>query len=177
MIVVDVDSTEVQRMLRSLSDSIADAVAGRAVSMTATQLKRSMSNEARSAGFGKVSNKRSKSGWEWETLGRMPRAVQVSKFFRTGRGVAKGDKGKKIFLARGRKYLYTNRMPHAHLIIAGYRQMIPTGLPGVGQVRPSQLKPFHPGRDVFSASPKSAKVLLTRNLRQLLRKKIKESAK
>lgn len=181
MIIVDVNSSQIQALLQTVSAQLSEKVAAAAVNKTAATLKRMMISEASSAGFGQLAQKHSASGWSWETLGRMPRAIQTSKFFRArttkSAVINKGDKGKKIFITRSRGKPFTSRMPHAHLLISGHRQFVPTGLPGKGQVRLSRTKPFEPARPVFIRSPLAAQKLLVHQLEIELRRVIKTGAK
>jgi hypothetical protein len=172
MFAVIVDTTDARKSLSALSKDLEDEVVKKSVDLAAAKIAKMMAAEATASGLGAVGDSKSDTGWKWETWGRIPRSIAVSKPFK--RHIAKGDRGRKVYPSRSRKNPYTKRAAHAHLVILGHRKFIPTGIPGKGQVRLSK-KGYQPGRNLFRSSAIRAPQVFYETMESTLKRIIKKS--
>ena len=177
MISFEVDTAEIRKALADVSIEISVTVVKKAVDETSEQLRSMMSLDAASAGYSSVGQKSSASGWKWSTSGRIPRSIKVSKKFRKGKDFSKGDYGRKVFSARSNTVPYSNRARHTNLVVHGFRQFVPTGVPGKGNVRRSRVKPDHPANKIFNNSILAAQKILEQNVIRELNKTLKKLEK
>lgn len=172
---ISVDISEVKQMLSGITDDMLKVAIPKAVDQTATQVKKLMVTA--SSEYAVVTTK-TKGRWSWETFGRIPRAVTISKLFKKNKdgsfNAKTGDRGRKVFVAKRRGLPESKRAPHWILVATTHRQMIPTGIPGKGQVRQSKRKPYQLGNDMFSGiKPLS---LLKKNLVHQLKLAFKKNS-
>jgi hypothetical protein len=172
---LEVDTSEVMQMLDGIKDNIVKIAVPKAVNQTANQVRSSMVSAASNY---KTVTKKTKGRWSWETYGRIPRAVTISAAFKKGKGFdAKGgDRGKKVFITVRKGVSESKRAPHWNLVVYGHRQMIPTGIPGKGQIRQSKRKPMQPGSSMFAPVAASALGMLKKNLVHQLKAAVKKSS-
>jgi hypothetical protein len=123
-----------------------------------TTLQRRAVGTAKAQGLDQTTEK-TKNRWTWSTRARIPASIKVGKRWRI-KGYAAG----RVFTKTGPGGA---RAPHANPLIAGYRQMIPTGLPGKGQVRFSKNQPARP---IYSTIKGEAQSILTATLKRAIAK-------
>lgn len=101
-------------------------------------------------------------GWEWQRKARIPASIRIGKRWRI-KGYAAG----RVFIGRGKQYDAGKRAHHANPLIAGYRQFVPTGIPGKGNVRFTKMQPPRP---LFALVIPQAQKILTDTLKRALKK-------
>jgi hypothetical protein len=157
----ELDDEALKAKLAKLSDvELTKKVYMPVLKATLNTIQRRVQSSARAIQNLDQKTTKTKNGWTWQTEGRIPPAITVGKRWRV--------KG----FAAGRVYTKTakssaKRAPHANPLIAGYRQMIPTGVPGKGQVRFSKMQPARP---IYSQTIPEAQRILTQTLKRAIKK-------
>lgn len=172
---VEVDMSEVERMLSGIKTDMLKIAVPKAVDQTSRQVGRQM--QVAASAYSTVTKKQV-GRWSWETFGRIPRAVTVSKLFKKGKdfNAKTGDRGRKVFITVKKGVAESKRAPHWNLVVYGHRQMIPTGIPGKGQVRQSKRKPRQPGNMMFAPVAAGALGMLKKNLVHQLKAVFKKNS-
>lgn len=172
---LEVDTTEVMQMLSGIRADMVKIAVPKAVDQTSRQVQKQM--VAASSQYSTVT-KKTVGRWSWETYGRIPRSVSVSKLFKKGKDFnsKSGDRGRKVFITVRRGVTESKRAPHWNLVVYGHRQMIPTGIPGKGQVRQSKRKPRQPGNRMFDPVAAGTLGMLKKNLVHQLKAVFKKNS-
>jgi hypothetical protein len=156
----ELDDTALQAKLAKLSnEELTKKVYMPALKAALTTIQRRVQSSARSQNLDQKTTK-VKNGWTWQTEGRIPPAITVGKRWRV-KGFAAG----RVFTKTAKSSV--KRAPHANPLIAGYRQMVPTGIPGKGQVRFSKMQPARP---IYSPAIPEAQRILTDTLKRAIKK-------
>jgi hypothetical protein len=155
-----VDDSALRAKLSKLNDEdLTKKVYMPVLKATLTTLQRRAIGVAKAQGLDQTVEK-TKNRWTWQTKGRIADAIKVGKRWRV-KGYAAGRLFTKSSSDAGK------RAPHANPLIAGYRQMIPTGLPGKGQVRFSKNQPPRP---LYALIKGDAQRILTDTLKRAIKK-------
>lgn len=180
---VQVDISEVMSMLQGIKVDVVKVAVPKAVDQTARQLQKSMKGDA--AKYSTVTQK-SKNRWTWQTYGRIPRAITISKLFKRGRdfNAKDGDRGRKVFIQVRRGVAESQRAPHWNFVVYGHEQWIPTGEKAPSRpnkkglyTRRSKTKPYQPGNPMFMTSVNRALPLLKQNMEHQLKLAVKRNNK
>jgi len=156
----ELDDEALKAKLAKLSDvELTKKVYMPVLKATLSTIQRRVQSNARLQNLDSKTTK-AKNGWTWETEGRIPPAIVVGKRWRV-KGFAAG----RVFTKTSKSSV--KRAPHANPLIAGYRQMIPTGIPGKGQVRFSKMQPARP---IYSPAIPEAQRILTQTLKRAIKK-------
>lgn len=172
---IQVDYSEVTKMLAGIEHGLIKKAIPKAIAQTANQTRSIMKGDA--AYYSAVTDK-SKGRWKWQTYGRIPRAITISKAFKRGKdfNAKEGDSGRKVFIQTARNKPDSQRAPHWNLVVYGHKQMIPTGKPGRGEVRQSKRKPYQPGNPMFNGTYSRVPAILRKNLIHQMKATLKASS-
>lgn len=172
---ISVDISEVKQMLSGITNDMLKVAIPKAVDQTANNVQKSMVSDASKYA---VVTEKTVGRWHWQTFGRIPRAVTISKLFKRGKdfNAKTGDRGRKVFIQTRVGAPESKRAPHWNLVVYGHRQMIPTGIPGKGQVRQSKRKPYQQGNSMFDGTASKALNLLKKNLAHQLKLAFKKNS-
>lgn len=178
----EVDVSEVEKMLAGINRDILRIAIPKAVDLTAKQTQRAMVVDA--SAYSVVTQK-TKGRWIWQTFGRIPRAVTVSKLFRKGRdfNASTGDRGRKVFIQTRRGVQESRRAPHWNLVVYGHEQWIPTGEKAPSKpnkaglyTRRSKLNPVKGPHPMFAGTAAKTLPLLKVNLEKQLQLAFKKNS-
>jgi hypothetical protein len=180
---VEVDVSEVQKMLAGINRDILKTAIPKAVDQTAKQTQRSMVVDA--SRYSVVTEK-TKGRWKWQTYGRIPRAITISKLFKrnkSGFSAKDGDRGRKVFIQRRKGAPESRRAVHWNLVVHGFKQWIPTGQKAPSRpnkaglyTRRSKLNPVKPPHPMFNATAAKTLPLLKSNLVHQLKLAFKKNS-
>lgn len=171
MFSVSVDASQLTSLVRDLGRNFEAKVMTRAIDSAAKTTAKTVSNTASAMGLSKVGTSQA-GGWTWNTLGRIPRAVKISR-----KWSKPGKVGKKVFITRAKTRLYSQRAAHANLTIGGFNQWVPTGKPGKGQVRRSKRNPVKAPRPIFALASLQAQSVFTKAATDALNRALKAANK
>lgn len=179
---VEVDVSDVQKMLAGINRDILKTAIPKAVDLTAKQTQRAMVVDA---GQYSVVTQKTEGRWKWQTYGRIPRAITISKLFRRGRDFdsKSGDRGRKVFIQTRRGAPESRRAPHWNLIVHGFKQWIPTGEKAPSKpnkaglyTRRSKLNPVKGPHPMFNTTALRTLPLLKNNLVHQLKLAFKKNS-
>ena len=115
----------------------------------------------------------SKNGWSWQRKGRIPTSIAAGKVWVSRKdGTLRGRLFSFKRIGGAGKPKATTRAYHTNPLVAGYRQFVPTGKPGKGNVRFTKMQPPRPIFDSAKAQASSLFVVqITKAINKALRPK------
>jgi hypothetical protein len=159
-----IDDAELRAKIARLSDErLTKEIYMPVLLATLKTLQRRSTAAAAAAGFAATGPMESDTGWKWTRKARVFNSIKVGKRWRV-----KGYTAGRVYTAQGKRNEYLKRAPHANPKIAGHIQVVPTGIPGKGQVRPTGK--VQPPRPIFSVAKAGAQKILTDTLKRAIRK-------